>query len=149
MRRIKVIFLATTFVFCGVVAFAGQTYSEFRAALFKTESNSHNPKDGDGGEAIGPFQIHEHYWRDAIGFDPSLKNPSGYKACRNYAYACRVVDAYLQLYGREALERGDWKTLARIHNGGPDGHKKPATMAYWNKVQKYLKAKNIRQYAVE
>ena len=28
--------------------------------------------------------------------------------------------------------------LARIHNGGPNGFKNPATVAYWEKVKKYL-----------
>lgn len=27
------------------------------------------------------------------------------------------------------------EVLARIHNGGPDGWKKPSTIAYWNRVQ--------------
>ena len=31
--------------------------------------------------------------------------------------------------------------LARIHNGGPDGYKKPATVGYWQKVQSHLKPK--------
>ena len=28
--------------------------------------------------------------------------------------------------------------LARIHNGGPNGYKNPATLGYWQKVKKYL-----------
>ena len=28
--------------------------------------------------------------------------------------------------------------LARIHNGGPNGYKKSATLGYWEKVKKYL-----------
>ena len=28
--------------------------------------------------------------------------------------------------------------MARIHNGGPDGWKNPATAAYWEKVKKNL-----------
>ena len=27
---------------------------------------------GDGGRAIGPFQIHKVYWKDAAEHDPSL-----------------------------------------------------------------------------
>lgn len=29
---------------------------------------------GDGGKAIGPFQLHEVYWEDAAQQDPSLKD---------------------------------------------------------------------------
>ena len=28
--------------------------------------------------------------------------------------------------------------IARIHNGGPNGYKNPATLPYWEKVKKYL-----------
>ena len=28
--------------------------------------------DGDGGRAIGPYQIHRVYWQDAVGFRPEL-----------------------------------------------------------------------------
>jgi len=30
------------------------------------------------------------------------------------------------------------KDLARIHNGGPRGHKKSATLAYWSKIESAL-----------
>jgi hypothetical protein len=30
------------------------------------------------------------------------------------------------------------EVLARIHNGGPKGYKKTATVKYWNKVKKEL-----------
>ena len=29
---------------------------------------------------------------------------------------------------------------ARIHNGGPNGWKSPATIGYWSKVKKFLPA---------
>ena len=28
--------------------------------------------------------------------------------------------------------------VARIHNGGPNGYKNPATKQYWEKVKRYL-----------
>jgi hypothetical protein len=36
------------------------------------------------------------------------------------------------------VNKKDFETLARIHNGGPRGHKNPATVGYWNKVRKNL-----------
>ena len=50
--------------------------------------------DGDGGLAIGPYQIHAIYWRDAIAFEPSLGGT--YQDCRRRAYAERVIDAYMR-----------------------------------------------------
>jgi hypothetical protein len=46
--------------------------------------------------------------------------------------------AYFARYAPKALESKDWQTLARVHNGGPKGHTKKATLGYWAKVQKEL-----------
>lgn len=45
-------------------------------------------------------------------------------------YATRYIDAT----GRDPT----WETLARIHNGGPDGWKKYATKRYWRRVKELL-----------
>jgi len=90
--------------------------------------------DGDGGKAIGPYQIWRVYWLDACEYDPSLKT-RGYEACREEAYARRVVIAYMSRYGRGKSAEG----LARIHNGGPKGHRKSATVEYWAKVRREMK----------
>jgi hypothetical protein len=46
--------------------------------------------------------------------------------------------AYFARYAPKALEMKDWETLARVHNGGPKGHTKKATLGYWAKVQKEM-----------
>lgn len=82
---------------------------------------------GDGGRALGPLQIHRAYWQDArIG--------GRYEDCADLHYAKRVVSAYLQRYATAAWQAGDVATLARIHNGGPRGDRKPATENYAAKV---------------
>ena len=53
-------------------------------------------------------------------------------------YAERVVMAYLHRYAKKALADKDYEKLARIHNGGPRGHTKRATIKYWAKVEKAL-----------
>ena len=91
---------------------------------------------GDGGKAIGPYQIHRVYWQDAVEHDPSLvANGETYANVRNQAYAERVVMAYWSRYAPS----WDAQTLARIHNGGPKGHVRKATLGYWAKVQKELR----------
>ncbi len=96
-------------------------------------SGSLTPPDGDGGRSIGPFQISRAYWADAVAHQPSLGGV--YEDCRDYQYARRVVLAYWARYGgsNPTDER-----LARIHNGGPRGHRKAATVAYWAKVQRAM-----------
>ena len=103
-------------------------------AIAKVESD-HNPKAvGDGGKAIGMFQIHRVYWQDAVQHDPSIGGR--YEDCYDPAYARRIVIAYMDRY---APANASDETLARIHNGGPRGHKKAATNKYWNKVKKEMK----------
>ncbi|MGA0869001.1 MAG: hypothetical protein ACO3UM_08720 [Planctomycetota bacterium] len=88
-----------------------------------------NPPDGDQGRAIGPYQIHEVYWRDAHAFAPSLGGR--YADCRSRAYAEKVIDAYMRRYAADAWLVGEAETVARIHNGGPDGASKSSTLGYW------------------
>jgi hypothetical protein len=87
---------------------------------------------GDGGRAIGPYQIHRRYWQDAVRLDPSLGGT--YNDCRNEQYARRVVRVYLAHYGKGKTD----EQMARIHNGGPTGHRKRATVGYWTKIRRVL-----------
>lgn len=122
------------------------------AALFSTEQRAildairfvesgdrPNPPDGDGGLAIGPYQIHEIYWRDAVEANPELGG--GYQDCREKDYAERVVAAYMGRYAKRAWAQGGAETIARIHNGGPEGARKDATLPYWRKVRNVLDAR--------
>jgi len=97
-------------------------------AIRQVESGGDCTLVGDGGKAIGPYQIHREYWHDAVEADKSLGGT--YQDCRSEAYARRVVKAYLKRYGRGKSD----EAMARIHNGGPSGHKKAATWRYWLKI---------------
>jgi hypothetical protein len=92
--------------------------------------------DGDGGLAIGPYQIHEIYWRDAIAFEPSLGG--SYQDCRRRAYAERVIDAYMRKWIPAQWARGEAEAIAKVHNGGPKGADNPKTSAYWDRVRALL-----------
>ena len=107
------------------------------AAMLQVESGGRaNPPDGDGGLAIGPYQIHRVYWVDAVGHDPTLGGT--YEDCRRRDYAERVIAAYMRLYVPQAWERGLAQTIARVHNGGPRGHRVRATEGYWQRVKRHL-----------
>jgi hypothetical protein len=92
--------------------------------------------DGDGGAAIGPYQIHRPYWIDASEQDPSLGGR--YEDCRHRTYATKVVTAYMQRHCPRAWARGEAQVIARIHNGGPRGATLAATLGYWQRVRKHL-----------
>lgn len=87
---------------------------------------------GDDGRSLGPYQIQKPYWQDS-------GVPGKYRDVERADYAERVMLAYWQRYCSKALARGKWATLARIHNGGPNGHRKRATLTYWAKVKQALR----------
>lgn len=104
-------------------------------AIREVETGGHpDPANavGDKGKAIGPYQIHRCYWQDAVEYDPSIGGT--YADCKDVRYARRIVIAYLSRY----CKKWDNETVARIHNGGPKGHTKTATVKYWNKVKNNL-----------
>lgn len=106
------------------------------AIRFVESSGRDNPPDGDGGRAIGPYQIHRVYWLDATQFDAKLGGT--YQDCRKRPYAEQVIDAYMRRYARAPWARGEAEIIARIHNGGPQGAKKRATLPYWQRVKRRL-----------
>jgi len=89
---------------------------------------------GDGGKALGAYQIHHSYWLDATEKDPALR-ALGYESVTDRAVAERVVLAYLTRYAP------NWKldTVSRIHNGGPKGHTRSSTKGYAAKAAKAAK----------
>ncbi len=110
---------------------------KFIRAIHQVETSGRTgPIAGDNGRALGPFQIHRAYWLDAAAFDKSLKGT--YADCADYKYASRVVAAYLSRYGAKYIKSNDFKSLARLHNGGRLGNTKQATLGYWKRVQSWL-----------
>lgn len=114
---------------------------DFFKALKSVESgDSKDPKDGDNGKAIGPYQIWESYFKDAKEHG---KLKLEYADCRKLEHAKAVVGAYMARY--EAAQWGASMTLAQVeacaraHNGGPSWRKKKSkTDKYWDKFKKEL-----------
>ena len=106
--------------------------SFFRALHVVETSGRTGAIIGDNGRALGPLQIHRAYHADSrVGGD--------YSRVADLDYSKRVVSAYLQRYAPAAWAAGDVVTLARIHNGGPRGDKKTATLGYAAKVARLTK----------
>jgi len=80
---------------------------------------------GDDGASLGPYQISAAYWADGGG------KPGSYRRDARRRAPCRaVMIGYFRRYCPAGLARGDWATLAAVHNGGPDGVSKPAARRY-------------------
>lgn len=117
---------------------AGQedVYERVLPALMQVESSGgRDTRDGDGGRARGPYQIHEAYWSDACRV---LGVTWPYRDARDPVRAAAAVRAYTMYYARHYEQPLTPETIARIHNGGPAGWRKPATLAYWVKVRAAL-----------
>lgn len=100
-------------------------------AIGIVESNNNDRAIGDGGKAIGRYQIHKAYWVDGCQY---LKVDWPYSQAVDATKARLVVKAYLVRYGKgKSIEQ-----LARIHNGGPNGWKKESTIKYWLKVKQEI-----------
>lgn len=97
-------------------------------------SGGKDKRDGDDGKAIGPYQIHKSYWIDGIRI---LKVKWPYEYARQEQYARKVVKAYITHYGKKY----GWEAMIRIHNGGPNGHKKKSTLGYLRKVKVVIEEK--------
>ena len=108
------------------------------AAMCEVESNGDCSKVGLVGE-LGCYQIRECFWQDALEHDSSIGGE--YEDVIDREYSEKVIYAYWDRYatekrlGRPVTD----EDRARMHNGGPKGHKKTSTIKYWNKIQNELR----------
>ncbi|MHC4514258.1 MAG: lysozyme family protein [Planctomycetota bacterium] len=122
---------------CALVLYAGRTpfytHAQILHAIHMVESGGRTEKvpTGDGGKSIGPLQISRAYWKDS-------GVPGRYEDCVHLGYSKRVVAAFMQRWQPAAWARHDAEVIARLHNGGPRGMRKQATIRYWEKVRKVL-----------
>lgn len=110
----------------------------FHAIRMVETGGEEQPEDaiGDGGKSLGPYQISRKYHLDS--------GVAGeWQRCRERKYSEAVMLRYWKRHCPDALRTRDYETLARIHNGGPNGHKKSATQSYWRLVQGILKAEKM------
>ena len=103
------------------------------AALAQVES-------GNGKTSQNIYQITERFVDDVnrISTEEKFVYSDRYDRKRSERmmeiYWVYYVARYIDATGRDPT----WETLARIHNGGPDGWKKYATKRYWRRVKELL-----------
>ena len=115
------------FLALAAAAHAAPPESFWRALHQVETSGRQGPILGDNGRSLGPLQISRAYFTDS-------RVAGTYEQVVDLPFARRVVSAYLQRYAPKAWAAGDVETLARIHNGGPAGARKAATVSYGAKV---------------
>ena len=113
-------------------------------AIRQVESGGRPDAVGDQGRSIGPYQIQEGYWKDAVEHNPSLKDGGktwqNTKGAGSIEYSERVMQSYADRYATKSRLGRDptFEDVARNHNGGPNGYKRSSTDAYWQKVKETL-----------
>jgi len=110
-------------------------------AIIQVESGGDDWAIGDRNlqySAYGPMQIRWPYVSDVnknFGTSHRAKECLG-----DRELSIEIFKKYMSIYAtKERIGRTPTdEDIARIHNGGPNGYKMKATIAYWNKVKKYL-----------
>lgn len=128
--------MATITVLCLCMSVNPQLERTLDAICAVESSNGKDKRDGDGGAAIGPYQIHRGYWVDGTLF-LGVRWP--YSDARDPAKARQVVRAYLTHYQRHSGYPATPETWSRLHNGGPNGPGKATTRGYWAKVKAQMR----------
>ena len=119
--------LALLLALCAT-AHAAPPDSFWRALHVVETSGRTGPIIGDQGRALGPLQIHRVFHADSRVAGP-------YERVADLDYSKRVATAYFKRWAPDAFAKGDVETLARVFNGGPRGHLKPATKGYGVRVK--------------
>eukprot|EP00057_Strongylocentrotus_purpuratus_P004153 XP_003728138.1 PREDICTED: lysozyme [Strongylocentrotus purpuratus] len=112
-------------------------------SICMVESNGKMPdplcRMDQGSLSCGPYQIKEAYWLDARMKGGDLMG-SWTKCAASFSCSEQAVHGYMARYatfGRLNHQPTN-EDFARIHNGGPNGFKKPCTLAYWSRVNALL-----------
>jgi hypothetical protein len=88
---------------------------------------------------VGAYQITEAYLHDALEHCPNLKKLN--KTVHDPYYAEAVMISYWDRYASS----GDYETLCKLHNGGPQGPYKSSNV-YWEKVKHELEKRTGIRY---
>ena len=91
--------------------------------------------DVNGKKSVGCLQIQQPYLTDSRLSYTLSEMTDKVKA---YAVAKAYLQRYAKNYKRVTGKDATFEVLARIHNGGPTGWSKAATVAYANKVKAKL-----------
>lgn len=106
-------------------------------ALEQVESAGNPAAVGDKGRALGILQI----W-DVVIADVNRAKGTTYthRDALDPVKARAICRAYLSIYctPRRLGRQPTMEDAARIWNGGPNGHRKAATVKYWQKVARAL-----------
>ena len=117
-------------------------FDDLLDAIEWVESKGDANAIGDGGRAVGAYQLHKIYVDDVNRinvFGPQyvygdrLSKSKSREMVRTYLFwyirfTCRLIKS-------PECKIREFEYMARIHNGGPRGHLKDSTKQYWEKIK--------------
>jgi hypothetical protein len=131
------LFAVTLLAFATIAEAATLDLDRLIPALVQVESNGNPRAVGDGGRALGALQV----WSCVVA-DVNRAHGTRYthRDAFDPAKARDICRRYLAIYctPKRLGRTPTMEDAARIWNGGPNGHRKTATISYWQKVQKAL-----------
>ena len=126
----------------GAVVIAEDNLSDRVLTAIRMAESGNNPNAiGDGGKAVGVYQLHKIYVDDANRILGSrvYKYSDRTDVYKSTKIVKAVLNHYAKNYERTTGKRCTDEVVARIHNGGPYGYRKQSTIKYWNKVKSHIK----------
>lgn len=108
-------------------------------AIKEVESGGDCKAIGDNGKAVGAYQLHEIYVKDAnriSGKRYTLEDR--YDEKKSLEMVKIVTTYYGNYYKKKTGKEVTPEIIARIHNGGASGWNKSSTISYWDKVKSKL-----------
>lgn len=134
MKKIFTLVLFMT-MFSVVVTAAERELNALLDAIKMVESKNGKYLNGKNGE-FGPYQIKRIVIDDVnriIGtktykYEDTIDEQKSREVCK----------IYITYWSEKAGMGCDTEAMARIWNGGPNGHKKKSTIKYWNKIKEVL-----------
>ena len=116
----------------------GLALAPLYAAIAKVESNR-------GATSTNVYQLRQIYVADVNRIRKSIyptRFPYAWAETASPRISEQMMYVYWKHWGSHYEEKTrkpvTYEVLARIHNGGPLGWKKPSTVAYWNRVAAVL-----------
>ena len=124
--------MKTIFALLFAISASAANLDPFFAALAKVESSGNAKAVNKKENALGIYQIRAAYFKDS-------RVKGNHEQVFNPVFARQVCEAYFKRYAPEAYAKGDFESLARLHNSGPAfAKRKSLTDSYWSKIKKNL-----------
>jgi hypothetical protein len=124
--------MKTIFALLFAISASAANLDPFFAALGKVESSGNAKAVNKKENALGIYQIRVAYFKDS-------RVKGNHEQVFNPTFARQVCEAYFKRYAPEAYAKGDFESLARLHNSGPAyAKRKSSTDGYWQKIKNNL-----------